>query len=72
MLDAGALTLLAKSITRMQELFLERYEKGLSYPILTPHPGEFKRMAPSGPRQTVWIFRPSFRERITWFGAERP
>ncbi|HHT77946.1 MAG TPA: NAD(P)H-hydrate dehydratase [Clostridiaceae bacterium] len=46
LLDAGALTLLAKSITRMQELFLERYEKGLSYPILTPHPGEFKRMAP--------------------------
>lgn len=46
LLDAGALTLLADSIPRMKELFLERSEKGMSWPILTPHPGEFKRMVP--------------------------
>ncbi|NLT12492.1 MAG: NAD(P)H-hydrate dehydratase [Clostridiaceae bacterium] len=58
LLDAGAITLLSESIPRMNELFSERYEKGMPPPILTPHPGEFKRLVPDWNRSDR-LTRPS-------------
>ena len=45
-LDAGALSMLAYKMPFYKELFGKRIKKGLPPVILSPHPGEFKRMAP--------------------------
>ncbi len=48
-LDAGALTALAAEHERMLALLRQRVEQGLPPAVLTPHPGEFARLAPDLP-----------------------
>ena len=45
-LDAGALTVIAKDKETFYPLLRKRYDEGLPPVILTPHPGEFKRLVP--------------------------
>lgn len=45
-LDAGALNIIARNIDIFTEKLKTRRDKNLPALILTPHPGEFKRLAP--------------------------
>lgn len=45
-LDAGALNIIAKNMDIFTEHLKKRSDKKLPLLILTPHPGEFKRLAP--------------------------
>ncbi|NLN46584.1 MAG: NAD(P)H-hydrate dehydratase [Clostridiaceae bacterium] len=45
-LDAGALTLAAFRPERFVPLLASRVSRGMPYAVLTPHPGEFGRLAP--------------------------
>lgn len=46
LIDADALNLIASDRAAFLPLFLEREKAGLTPPVLTPHPGEFRRLAP--------------------------
>ena len=46
LLDAGALTHISADMAFYRVLFEKRLKKGLAPVILSPHPGEFMRMAP--------------------------
>ncbi|NLW88103.1 MAG: NAD(P)H-hydrate dehydratase [Clostridiaceae bacterium] len=46
LMDAGAVTVLANRRESLFRLFSERRKAELSYPVLTPHPGEFSRLVP--------------------------
>ncbi len=46
LIDADALNLMASNSDQYFPLLRERAEAGLAHPILTPHPGEFRRLAP--------------------------
>jgi len=45
-LDADALNEISSNLEKYQELLLNRKKVGLSPAVLTPHPGEFRRLAP--------------------------
>lgn len=46
-LDAGAISIISKNVESFTKNFKERYEKGLPPVIITPHPGEMKRLIPA-------------------------
>ncbi len=47
-IDAGALDIISKDTLFWQGLFEARKGKGLPYPVITPHPGEFERLTREG------------------------
>lgn len=45
-IDADALNKIAEDADRFLPLFLARHNRRLNAPVMTPHPGEFRRLAP--------------------------
>jgi NAD(P)H-hydrate epimerase len=45
-LDADGLNAIARSMDAYAPLLAQRQSRGLTWPVLTPHPGEFRRLAP--------------------------
>ena len=72
-LDAGALNIISKSISEYLPLFEKREKSGLPYTILTPHPGEMKRLLAGEIKnsriETAVYAAKNFRSIILYKGA---